>query len=131
MRALRIVIGLPLAFFALAYMVIGLMFMTGSPPYDSGAGRVLAITGLLGFCGPVVFFGLHLAFSGPEAPRLVRSVLFLALTVTAMVGVGGSLYALGQPDLRADAASMVGTVLISTLLFGWVIVGARFFGRSG
>jgi hypothetical protein len=130
-RFLRIVVGLPLAFFAQGYMIIGSMFMTGGPPYDSGAGRVLAISGLMGFCAPVVLLGLHLAFSGPDAQWLLRSFLFLALAVTTTVGVGGSLYALFQPGLQADAASMLGTVLISTLLFGWVIVRARFFGRDG
>ncbi|MCX7287642.1 MAG: hypothetical protein NTW20_08795 [Rhodobacterales bacterium] len=131
MRALRIVIGLPLAFLALGYMLVGSLFMTGEAPFDSGAGRVLAITGLLGFCAPVVLFGLHLAFSGPDAPRRLRSFLFLALTFTVAVGLGGGLYALVQPGLQADAASMLGTVLISALLFGWVIVRARFFGPDG
>jgi hypothetical protein len=130
-RALRIVIGLPLALFALGYMGIGSMFMTSGPPFNSAAGRVLALTGLLGFCGPVVLFGLHLAFSGPDAPRRLRSFLFLALVVTTTIGVGGSLYALAQPDLQSDGASMLGTVLISTLLFGLVIVRARVFGRDG
>lgn len=129
-RVLRIIIGLPLGFFALGYMVIGAMFMTGEPPYDSGAGRVLALTGLLGFCGPVVLFGLHLAFSGPAAPRPVRTALAGALGATAVLGLGGGLYALGQPDITTDAANMLFTVVLSTTVFGAPILRARFFGEA-
>jgi hypothetical protein len=132
MRALRIVIGLPLAFFALGYMVIGTMFMIGGgPPFNSSAGRVLVHSGLLGICAPVVLFGLHLAFSGPTASLRLRKSLLLALIVTAVVGVSGSFYALFRPELQADAGGMLETVLISTVFFGWVIVRARFFGQDG
>jgi hypothetical protein len=129
-RVLRIVIGLPLAFFALGYMGVGAMFMTGGPPYDAGAGRVLALSGLLGFCGPVVLFGLHLAFSGPKAPRPLRAALAAALGVTAVIGLGGGLYALFQPDLVSDAAHMLLTVVLSTAAFGAPILRARFFGQD-
>jgi hypothetical protein len=105
MRLLRIAIGLLLALFSLGYMSIGAMFMTGGPPYETGAGRVLA-------------------------PRPLRAALAAALGITAVIGLGGGLYALSQPDLVSDAAHMLLTVVLSTAAFSAAILRARFFGED-